>query len=473
MAPQRAQFRDRVSSLVEHYFSNPERTLELNDGDILLKEGELNYRLYYVRSGQLVGHSEGDGDTPEAFLMAGPGEFVGLRSFSAPDTASVMTVKSQGKSTVCFASLEDIGSEDEMTPEQVLLPVFIQAMLSRQKLAYRMKEQEQETERRLREMQEMSQLGQFAAGVAHELNNAISVIDRGSEWLANALESQVKQCASPEELAVFQQGLHEGRTVTSRDARKNAKAIRKEYGLSDAAARRLSPLGLNSEFLAPLRKELEQTSKRLHELWELGATFRDLTIAAEQAASVVESMKHLGGGPMPGAAATDVFQTLRLAMTIMRSQMSGLEVELDLPPSPAVVRINKGELVQIWVNLIHNSCDAIFHQENKRASERDKISIHATISGPNVIVSLKDTGPGIPPQLLSTIFQPNFTTKKSGLSFGLGIGLSIVRRIVSSAGGTIVASNWEQGASMVVTLPLSSPSIPPPPPTTAQEGQKP
>lgn len=455
MAPQRAQFRDRVKSLVEEYFSSEERTLEFSDGDVILKEGELNDRLYYVRSGQLVGHSEGDGDTPEAFLMAGPGEFVGLRSFSAPDTASVMTVKSQGQSVVCFAGLDDIGAEDSMTPEQVLLPVFIQAMLSRQKLTYRMKEEEQETERRLREMQEMSQLGQFAAGVAHELNNAISVIDRGAEWLSDALESQVKQCATPEELLVFQHGLHAGRTITSRDARKNVKTIRKDYGLSDAAARRLAPLGLTPEFLTPLKKNLEATSKRLHELWELGATFRDLTIAAEQAASVVESMKHLGGGPMPGAAATDVFQTLRSAMTIMRSQLSGLEVDLDIPQSPAMVRINKGELVQIWVNLIHNSCDAIFQREQQSQTGPDKLSIHASTQGPNLVVSLKDTGPGIPPQLLSTIFQPNFTTKKSGLSFGLGIGLSIVRRIVSSAGGSIVASNWEQGASMVVTLPLS------------------
>ena len=69
-------------------------------------------------------------------------------------------------------------------------------------------------------------------------------------------------------------------------------------------------------------------------------------------------------------------------------------------------------------------------------------------------VSLIDNGPGIPDEIKDKIFQPNFTTKKGGLSFGLGLGLSIVQRLVDSYNGKIEVSSRKGKTSFTVKIPV-------------------
>jgi len=72
-----------------------------------------------------------------------------------------------------------------------------------------------------------------------------------------------------------------------------------------------------------------------------------------------------------------------------------------------------------------------------------------------ITVTISDTGPGIDEQILERIFESNFSTKKSDIKFGLGIGLSISKDIVHQHGGEITASNApDGGAVFTVTLPI-------------------
>ena len=70
-------------------------------------------------------------------------------------------------------------------------------------------------------------------------------------------------------------------------------------------------------------------------------------------------------------------------------------------------------------------------------------------------VTITNNGPPIPAEIQEKIFQPSFTTKKKGLDFGLGLGLSIVRRIVDSYGGTIELRSTDGHTSFTINLPTT------------------
>lgn len=120
-------------------------------------------------------------------------------------------------------------------------------------------------------------------------------------------------------------------------------------------------------------------------------------------------------------------------------------VEFTSKISPSIHQItgDKTKLQEVFTNLLKNAFEA---------STPDKtVYLEANISGSNVVISIQDTGHGIPAAHLSTIFEPFVTYKKNGT----GLGLSISRQIVVAHGGTIqVVSREQEGTTFTVTLPL-------------------
>ncbi len=105
----------------------------------------------------------------------------------------------------------------------------------------------------------------------------------------------------------------------------------------------------------------------------------------------------------------------------------------------AVVHAVKGQLHQVFINLITNACHAL--------PESDGEIVLATFVGDDdhVHVRVEDNGSGIPPQQRARVFEPFFSTKGEGK--GTGLGLSIVRNIVQQHGGTIEVLDREGGGT--------------------------
>jgi two-component system NtrC family sensor kinase len=121
-----------------------------------------------------------------------------------------------------------------------------------------------------------------------------------------------------------------------------------------------------------------------------------------------------------------------------------LEITFDFPETPPRVVSDRGQLQQVFLNIINNAFAAV--EDHGHIG----IGIHE-VGGNRVAVSISDDGMGIAEEHLPHIFDPFFTTKKGA---GTGLGLSITYGIVQKLGGDIdVKSQVGKGTRFTVTLP--------------------
>jgi C4-dicarboxylate-specific signal transduction histidine kinase len=135
---------------------------------------------------------------------------------------------------------------------------------------------------------------------------------------------------------------------------------------------------------------------------------------------------------------------------------AGVKIERNYAPNLPEIPADPQLCEQVFVNLITNAIQAM--QAQADSSEKTlRIAIEQEVSNgePGVAVFVEDTGPGVAPELREQIFNPFFTSKKDGV----GLGLSIVAKIVDDHRGTIrLEENAPCGARFHVFFPQAGPS---------------
>jgi len=132
---------------------------------------------------------------------------------------------------------------------------------------------------------------------------------------------------------------------------------------------------------------------------------------------------------------------------------TGMLVRTELAEALPLVPGDRVELQQVILNLILNAVEAM--SEASEGPRELMIGAGTTESG-DVLVSVRDSGPGLAPDALENLFKAFHTTKPNGL----GLGLSICRSIVEAHGGRLWASaNSPRGAVFQFTLPPQIDSI--------------
>ena len=125
-----------------------------------------------------------------------------------------------------------------------------------------------------------------------------------------------------------------------------------------------------------------------------------------------------------------------------RSDTQNVEVRVSAPAQPVPAAVDANQLQGVVVNLLLNALDAL------RAGGRIEVDLRYMPAG--VALEVRDTGPGIAPEVLTRLFEPFVSTKDTGT----GLGLSVSRRVVREHGGEIVGENPPGGgARFLITLP--------------------
>jgi len=145
-----------------------------------------------------------------------------------------------------------------------------------------------------------------------------------------------------------------------------------------------------------------------------------------------------------------VEELLREVATLVGADAEHRRVHLSvrIPADLPEVRLDPNYLKQVLLNLVMNGLEAMPHG--------GALTLGALASRNSVTVTVEDTGQGIAPDLLPTIFEPYVTTKTKGM----GLGLAIARKIVEAHGGRIdVGSRPGEGTRFAITLPLNPPAV--------------
>jgi PAS domain S-box-containing protein len=180
----------------------------------------------------------------------------------------------------------------------------------------------------------------------------------------------------------------------------------------------------------------------------------EIRIASERAAALTRQLLAFGRRQMLQPRTIDLNETVRDVERMLRRLLPpDIVFETTLASSPSLVTADPGQIEQVLINLAINARDAM--PEGGRLTvttaniDRDD---NAPLPGPHVLITVRDTGVGIPPETMAKIFEPFFTTKAVGK--GTGLGLATVHGIIEQSGGRVtVESQVGRGTTFFIRLP--------------------
>jgi C4-dicarboxylate-specific signal transduction histidine kinase len=174
----------------------------------------------------------------------------------------------------------------------------------------------------------------------------------------------------------------------------------------------------------------------------------DSLAAIDQMKSLVSRMRHGGMSRPRKQGRCDPGRVIDATVRVVRAEVEKVaQLEVRVAAAPTV-QVEASILGQILLNLLLNAAQAV--PAHKRADNR--IQVIASPVAEQLLISVRDNGPGIMPGLQERVFEPFFTTKEHGT----GLGLAICRELVTRAHGTISVENLGgAGAQFDIRVPLA------------------
>ena len=426
----------------------------MNTGDVLSVKGVKVDFLYVILSGRFaffIDHGAG----PTKLLEWCAGDVTGMLPYSrlvAPPGES----SAQEPSEILVIPREHL---QQMTRECFeVTSILVHIMLDRARMFTSSSLQNEK----------MVSLGKLSAGLAHELNNPASAIERCASMLedrvkdsedatralagAGLSDSQIAAVDTVRESCMAKQSVGVRSPLEQLDREEAIAQWLARHGLDTANAEMLADTEVTFESLDLLAGVMEGATLNAVVRWTAaGCAVRNLTSKIEDCArrisklvTAVKGFTHMDQANVAGV--VDVGPGLGHTVAVLKSkaQDKSVAVTLELEAELPTVRACTGEMNQVWSNLIDNALDAV--------GNGGRVEVLAMRENHSVVVRIRDDGPGISVEIRDRIFDPFFTTKPLG--HGTGLGLDIARRLTRHNDGAIEFESEPGRTEFRVTLPI-------------------
>ncbi|MEN8217930.1 MAG: sensor histidine kinase [Pseudomonadota bacterium] len=313
--------------------------------------------------------------------------------------------------------------------------------------------------------EKMAALGQLVAGIAHEVNTPLGAIRSSAESLSSGLKQTLEQLPKLFQVltleqqekffALLEDSLQSKVTLTVKEKRAAKKTIAAELKKSGIEKNRVLTdtfisLGIYEhadQYLSLLKHpHRDFIFEVAYQLSTLTRSTGNIKTAVDRASKVIFALKTFARFDQSGdKTASNLQDGLETVLTLYYNQIKhGVDLIKEYEKIPPI-QCYPDELNQVWTNIVHNALQAMEHKGTLKVaiSQRDSYAV----------VSITDSGNGIPDDIKDQIFMPFFTTKAAGE--GSGLGLDIVKKIVDKHDGKIeVESELGKGTSFSILLPL-------------------
>lgn len=208
-----------------------------------------------------------------------------------------------------------------------------------------------------------------------------------------------------------------------------------------------NPLGIIHAYASNL---LEMARDGQISIAVLESTSAHIKETAERIGSIVKSLRHIAregdGDPILPASLRDLIERV---LELSRERFRMHCIQLICPPIDPQLQVpcREVQIAQVVMNLLQNAFDAVAESPGEKW-----VAVDVSTRDDSVVVSVTDSGPGVPQSIRARIMEPFFTTKPVGK--GTGLGLSLSRSIAAGHGGELILGEQNGHTCFSLTLPL-------------------
>ena len=280
-----------------------------------------------------------------------------------------------------------------------------------------------EAEMELRHAQKLESVGRLASGIAHEINTPIQFVGDNTRFLQDSFGCFQTLLAHYQKL------------------------------------REAAELGVVTPELVEKLRAIEEDTDSAYLLDEIPKALAQTLEGVSRVATIVRAMKEFAHPEGKEMAAADLNKAILSTLTVARNEVKYVaDVETEFGNLPLVV-CNIGDLNQVFLNLLVNAAHAIGGVVSG-SGKKGKIRVTTVAEGSTVLLTISDTGCGIPEGNRAKVFDPFFTTKEVGR--GTGQGLAIARSVVVDRhkGSLTFDTEIGKGTTFYIRLPVDPAQTP-------------